>query len=433
MKNLQHEIHSESITSHDALENTKKNTRTSGGLRILMVYPYIPFPLNRGTYHRVFNLCRELCRNHQVDLFCLDSEEGSEVAPLKELCSRVEVAPFEHPAWPSLFPDRLLNPLPTTIRHWDCPPALERLKDFTEGRKYDLVHFCDLVMWPYVKEVLNEIGESTPCVMDRSRVDLLFQQEELAHLKLSIKERMLRWENLMKLKRFEFEISRKLKSTVVCGLDDETFLRANVDQEMPIKVLANGVDDSFFNLREFPRELSAHPSVLFCGAMDYTPNVDALRWFFKEIYQEVHLEIPEIEILIVGKSPIPEVQAYGELPGVTVTGMVPDVRPYYQKSWVQMVPLRIGGGTRLKIVESLAMECPVVSTTIGAQGLSLQDGEHVLLGDTAHEFIGALVRILKNPEIRDSVAEQGRLKVLETLTWRSLGETLSTYYKEKCQ
>src|SRR5690606_17123238 len=117
---------------------------------------------------------------------------------------------------------------------------------------------------------------------------------------------------------------------------------------------------------------AAEPAILFCGAMDYNPNIDALRWFFAEMHPAILQRVPNLKTLIVGKDPAPEVKAYSARPGVTVTGGVPDVRPYYKKAWLQIVPLRIGGGTRLKIVESLGVGTPVVSTTIGAQGLGLR-------------------------------------------------------------
>jgi glycosyltransferase involved in cell wall biosynthesis len=133
-------------------------------------------------------------------------------------------------------------------------------------------------------------------------------------------------------------------------------------------------------------------------------------------------------VLIVGKNPLPEVRALGEIPGVTVTGEVPDVRPYYQQAWAQMVPLLIGGGTRLKIVESLCLGTPVVSTGIGAQGLELRDGEHLLLADGPAPFANALAKMLTGPALRQCLADAGRARVLERYTWRQLGLELSNYY-----
>ncbi|GAB5558392.1 MAG: glycosyltransferase family 4 protein [Synoicihabitans sp.] len=397
-------------------------------MRILTIYPYVPFPVNRGTYHRVFNLARELAKRHDLDLFCLDEDGAAQTAAHESefsFCRRVKFHSFAHPPWPKLFPDRLLEPLPTTVTHWrqhDIQPALDA---FAANHDYDLIHFCDLVLWPYAAA----LPSPAPRVMDRSRVDLLFQNEELAHLNLATRDRLLRRENLWKLRRLEKQVAAKLRSTVVCGPDDKTFLRREVSDSSEIFVLANGVDPAVFDHAAFRPTPDPEPTILFCGAMDYTPNVDGLKWFFAEADPVLREKLPGRRILIVGKNPVAEVIAYGDLEGVTVTGEVPDVRPYYQKSWVQMVPLRIGGGTRLKIVESLAIGCPVVSTTIGAQGLDLDNEQHLLLADSGASFAASLARVLGDYELRGRLAEAGRKRTLERYTWSALGGQLSDYYE----
>jgi glycosyltransferase involved in cell wall biosynthesis len=168
----------------------------------------------------------------------------------------------------------------------------------------------------------------------------------------------------------------------VCGPDDAQFLRHYVRGKTDIAVIPNGVDTDFFTPKATHSESrAAHPMLLFCGAMDYQPNVDAMDWYFSEMHQALLSRIPELRVLIAGRDPTPSVKRY-ESPRVIVTGAVPDVRPYYRQAWLQMVPLRIGGGTRLKIVESLAMGTPVVSTSIGAQGLGLQRERDILIADT---------------------------------------------------
>jgi glycosyltransferase involved in cell wall biosynthesis len=394
-------------------------------MRLLLVYPYVPYPLNRGTYHRVFNLARELARHHEVDLFCLAAPGAEEQLPVFErFCRRVKFHPFQNSPWPKLFPQRLLNPVPASLTHWAQPDVAPALCSFVTGQDYDVVHFCDLVMWQYV----SQLGGRALRVMDRSRVDLLFQREELQVLRLGGKERLLRQENLWKLARYERRVAQAIAATIVCGPDDETFSRANIAGETEIKVLANGVDEEFFDRAKFPPAPDPDPTILFCGAMDYSPNISGLQWYFRECDPCLRQRLPSRRILIVGKNPLPEVRAFSEIPGVTVTGEVPDVRPYYQRASVQMVPLLIGGGTRLKIVESLCLGTPVVSTTIGAQGLNLVNGTHLLLADKPAAFSAALVNMLTDPALREALVEAGRARVLEKLTWRQLGRELSDYY-----
>lgn len=397
-------------------------------MKLLVFYPYIPWPLDRGTYQRTFHLLKALARDHDVDFVALTEEE---VTPEKRVvfekfCREVEFIPFEHPPWQRLFPKRLLNPLPSNVVHWQCAEVAKHIDARIRKGAYDLVHICDLVLAPYV---IPHLGQ-TPFVVDRSRVDLQFQMMEHRTLDMPARTRMLRWESYAKLWRYEKKVARRAALEVVCGPDDEKFIRRHVDQEAPVMVVPNGVDLDYFQPDAVSDLRSDEPTVMFCGAMDYSPNVDALRWFFSEIHELLLQENPEVRVLIVGKNPIPEVQAYAERQGVSVTGGVPDVRPYYRRSWIQMVPLRIGGGTRLKIVESLAIGTPVVSTTIGAQGLELRHGEDIFLADDAESFASGIAHLLEDPALRDRLELAGIAVAKERFGWPAIGERLSQRYHD---
>jgi glycosyltransferase involved in cell wall biosynthesis len=234
-------------------------------------------------------------------------------------------------------------------------------------------------------------------VMDRSRVDWLYQTEVMKTLRHGVFEKAKAAENLFKIARLEREVRRELALTVVCGPDDRTFLEEKLGPSERVFVLANGADVGFFNAVEWPPQPTAHPSALFCGALDYTPNTDGLAWYFEAIHPLVLARRPDFRVMIVGKNPTDEIRRFATLAGVDFIGEVPDVRPFYQQAWMQVVPLRIGGGTRLKIAEGLAMSNPVVSTTLGAQGLDLHHDEHLLLADHADAFAGAMLRYASRP------------------------------------
>lgn len=395
-------------------------------MRLLVIYPYVPYPLIRGTYHRVYNLARELGRYHQIDLFCLDDGGPASRLAAFDFCQRVHFQPFAHPRWPRFFPNRLFNPLPATVGHWTSQAAKDDLLKFAEGHDYDAIVFCDLVLWQYA----SLLPRGPLLILDRSRVDWLFQREELHHLDLGPSARLLRRENLLKLRFYERHVARNVHATVVCGPEDEIFLRNQVPCARRIKVLPNGVDDDFFSPDLFPPAPDPAPTLLFCGAMDYSPNVDGLKWYFEKVDPLLRQRVPGRRVLIVGKNPLPSIRHLARHEGVTVTGEVPDVRPYYQRSWVQIVPLFSGGGTRLKIVESLSLGTPVVSTTIGAEGLDLHHGEHLLLGDSPEEFAGQLARLLEDEPLRRHLREAGQRQVLDLYTWKQLGRELSDYYED---
>lgn len=396
-------------------------------LNLLVIYPYAPWPLDRGTYQRTFHLLKALALHHQVDFVALTEEQDNleeKRAVFAEFCCDVEFIPFAHPPWQKLFPQRLLNPLPSNVQHWQSEAVTNAINKRLKPGRYDLVHICDLVLMPYVLPHKHH----TPFVVDRSRVDLQFQMMEHKTLRFSTRDRLLRWESYAKLWRYEKMLAREALLEVVCGPDDEVFLRQHVNEQAPVMVVANGVDLDYFHPSSAPDVRAAEPTVIFCGAMDYSPNVDALRWFFESIHQKLLRLCPDVRILIVGKNPIPEVQAYGSLPGVTVTGGVPDVRPYYRRAWLQMVPLRIGGGTRLKIVESLAIGTPVVSTTIGAQGLELKHGENILLADDAESFASEISRALSDSTLRQRIEENGITTATQRFGWPAIGARLAKHY-----
>lgn len=401
-------------------------------MKLLVIYPYAPWPLDRGTYQRTFHLLKALAKEHEVDFIALtEDEDGGEEkrSVFAEFCREVEFVPFVHPPWQKLFPTRLLNPLPSNVQHWQQPAVSDAInRRLTPGR-YDLVHICDLVLMPYVLPHKHH----TPFVVDRSRVDLQFQLMEHKTLRFSARDRLLRWESYAKLWRYEKVLAREALLEVVCGPDDKVFLHKHVSAKAPVLVVANGVDLDYFHPASACDPRDPDPTVIFCGAMDYSPNVDALRWFFDSMHDLLLEKCPQVKILIVGKNPLPEVKAYGHRTGVTVTGGVPDVRPYYKRAWIQMVPLRIGGGTRLKIVESLAIGTPVVSTTIGAQGLDLENGENFLCGDEPESFVAAISRALTDLSLRSKLEHNGIITASDNFGWPSIGARLAHHYRTLIQ
>lgn len=393
-------------------------------MKIFVVYPYVPYPLDRGTYQRTYHLLTELARCHEVTFLAL-AEHGQGMEhreKFEKICSRVEFVPFEHPPWARLFPTRLLNPLPASIAHWTVRSLAERIDQILDVYSFDAVHVCDIVMAQYFRRA------RIPLIIDRSRIDLQFQLAEHSRMNFSSRTQLLRGEGYLKLWFYEREIASRSALQIVCGPDDKQFIRRWINPSVSIEVLVNGVDLEYFSPKAVDVPRSALPTVLFCGTMDYSPNVQALRWYFEEIHEPLRNIIPDLQVLIVGKEPLPEVRAYAEKAGVVVTGGVPDVRPYYRQAWLQIVPLRIGGGTRLKIVESMAMGTPVVSTSLGAQGLALKHNYHVLLADSANEFVRETAKALLDESLRNRLELAGQRLTQSQFSWKTIGEQLNQIY-----
>ncbi len=194
-----------------------------------------------------------------------------------------------------------------------------------------------------------------------------------------------------------------------------------------VTVVPNGID-----LTEFSpsKEMSRPGEIVFTGLMSYYPNQQAISWFLKNVYPSILSEIPESRLVVVGASPPGWLTALAG-PQIEVTGYVSDVRPYIARATVVIAPLLIGGGTRVKILEAQAMLKPVVATSLGAEGLNLRDGESVLLADDPATFANYVIELIRNPEMAESIAANGRQHVVEYFDWNTLGEHLSDVLRRR--
>ncbi|MDD9973949.1 MAG: glycosyltransferase family 4 protein, partial [Candidatus Poribacteria bacterium] len=161
---------------------------------------------------------------------------------------------------------------------------------------------------------------------------------------------------------------------------------------------------------------------------DWYPNEDAVSFFADEVLPQIHAEVPEVKFSIVGGNPSAHVKKLAEKEGIVVTGRVPEIKPYFAETTVFVVPLRIGSGTRLKILEALAMGKAIVSTSVGAEGLDLKDGEEIFIADEPKVFAEAVTRLLKDPSLRRRIGKNGRARVERDYDWRSISEKLHQLY-----
>ncbi len=194
-----------------------------------------------------------------------------------------------------------------------------------------------------------------------------------------------------------------------------------------METVANGVDLKFFT--PSPDEPDRE-SLVFVGAMHWRPNQDAVTWFVEEVLPLLRDRRPDVSLVVVGQAPPPHIQKLDSLPGVHIAGRVEDVRPYVDSAAVYVVPLRIGGGTRLKILEALAMKKAIVSTSVGAEGLNVTDGADIMLADTADEFAEKVDMLLRDVALRRELGERGRKLVEEQYGWDKLADRLEKFLRE---
>ncbi len=237
------------------------------------------------------------------------------------------------------------------------------------------------------------------------------------------------WSESRILKRKELEYCRKADIVLVVSERERLLLKELLPDQL-IEVVPNGVDTEAFHrnasLHEIPDQ------IIFTGTMNYYPNTQAVLFFAKNCWPLIWEQVPTATWLIVGKNPTLEVQRLATtLPGVTVTGAVPDMLPYLTTSTVAIAPILAGSGTRLKILEALAAKTAIVSTTIGCEGLAVVPDKHLLVADTPDAFVHAVVTLMRNPQMRNALASAGRALIEAEYSWEWCGEQLIRILEEK--
>ena len=387
-------------------------------LRILWLKTELLHPVDRGGRIRTYQMLRELRREHHVTYLALDDGQATEAqaAQATEYCHvlhRVPMAPAPRGSW--RFYAGVLASLPSRLPYvvWKFRSAAlrRRIRELVAADRIDVV-VCDF-LFP-----MASVPDDLPCpvVLFQHNVEAVIWKRhlEVARNPLAKAYLRLQWR---RMQRFEREACRRVARVVTVSERDE---RTHAEEYgIAAPAVPTGVDTGFF--RPSGTVAPLPHDVVFTGAMDWLPNEDGMEYFVAEVFPRVRAAVPDATLTIVGRNPTSRVRALAEAqPGITVTGGVPDVRPYLERAAVFVVPLRVGGGTRLKIYEALAMAKPVVSTTIGAEGLPLDDGEELLLADDAETFAASVVRLLQYPESATALGRRGAERVRAEFGWRGV-------------
>ena len=308
-------------------------------------------------------------------------------------------------------------------RAYELPAVRRAVQVLLAERRFDAL----LVAFPFLAgEALTRppAGAARPVrVLDEHNIEF-----DLARQQAVGEHGLLRWihnrVNWPKLRREEVAAWSTFDGVTFCSEADRARARALVP-DLQAAVVPNAVDVDEFR----PRPGDPAPdgaTVLFFGAINYFPNVDGLGFFLREVWPILERSHPRARLKIVGQAPTPEILAHAG-PRIEVTGRVPDLRPHLSAAAVTIAPLRIGGGTRFKILEAMAMARPVVSTPIGAEGLEAEPGRQLLLAETAEDFAAAVGRVLDDAALGSRLGAAGRMLVEERYSWQAAGERLERF------
>ena len=412
------------------LENGRARGASARRLNIAIIDEELPYPPTSGKRIRTFNLTKRLAKRHNIVYIChrnADAKEASQAANyLNKLGIETLVVDRAAPprSGPFFYGRLLLNLFsknPYSVTSHDSWPLRQLIHKVAATRAIDLWH-CE---WTPYAAALRDLPSVRKLVMAHNVESQIWQryaETEANPLKrwyIRIQER--------KFKRFERWAVASAHKTVAVSEEDAR-LFADCFDARSVSVVDNGVDINYFQPREGPRE-AGH--ILFLGSLDWRPNLDAVDLLLDRIFPAVQSQIPHAQLSIVGRNPSPDlIRKVEKANRVTLHGNVADVRPYLNHCGVMAVPLRIGGGSRLKILEALACGLPVVSTEVGAEGLDLQPGWHLCVVPEVDEVASALIHAIQNPLAMQAMADAGRQRILERYDWDALANKLERIWFE---
>jgi sugar transferase (PEP-CTERM/EpsH1 system associated) len=400
-------------------------------MKILFLTPQVPYPPQKGTALRNWGLISGLAERHEVTtLSFLDPGQAPELDDKLTATCRIEVV--EPPLRTTR--DRLRDMLTTRQPDMALRLALDayarQLEAWLARESFDIVHVEGIEMAPYL-DVIEAVLPRPLVVFDDHNCEYLLQKRVfLTDLRIPVRwpaaaYSFVQWR---RLRRFEAQVCRRADRVLAVSEADAAALRS-LEPGLGVTVVPNGIDTRAYR-PGIPSSESQMPraGLVFTGTMDFRPNVDAVLWFAREVLPLVRQKVPEVGFVVVGQRPHRRLDALRDDPAVTLTGWVEDARPFIADATVYVVPLRMGGGTRFKILEAMAMGRPVVSTGLGAEGFPVTHGHELLLADAPAEFSAAVVSLLRSPERRAELTRAGRSFVEQRYDWRVIVPMVEAVY-----
>lgn len=382
-------------------------------MKILWVKSDFLHPTTKGGQIRTLGILKSLHTRHEVHYVALQSPGETEgPARSSEYCS------FAYPVPQPTVPERgslafagqlaagLFSSLPISVSRYQSAAMRQRIAELERQHRFDCV-VCDF-LFP-----APNLPDLSSCVLFQHNVEAVIWQRHVENATNPASRFYLQLQ-ARRMASYEREVCRTVRKVIAVSEVDAGTMRR--DYGLPaVGVAPTGVDLDYFDP---PLDPAFMADLVFLGSMDWMPNIDGMEWFVREVLPLIRRRKPDCSLAIVGRKPPDSVRRLAdEHPGVQVTGTVPDVRPWLWGSRVSVVPLRVGGGTRLKIYEAMAARIPVVSTTIGAEGLDVRDGENIFIADQPAELADRCLALLGNPDVRVRIASTAWKEISARYSW----------------
>ncbi len=401
-------------------------------MKILFLSQIVPYPPKGGALQRGYNLIREIHKYNKIYLMAFihpevlnnDTLIADSRRELEKFCERIEYFPL----WPKkskyhtyagvLF--SLFSKRPFCVFAYRSSSFKKCFLEIMRTEKIDLVHVDTIGLAQFNNETIHVSKVLThhniESILMKRRAEV--EANPLARLYLS--------QEAKKLETYELQESPKFDANIMVSDIDKEELKKRVP-DIKTAVIPNGVDTDYFHVQQ----TEGLPSLIYAGGMNMFANKDAVMYFLKEIWPRIKAERPDINFFAIGQDPPQDLLEIGRNDSnVHVTGYVDDVRPYIAKASVYVVPLRVGGGTRLKILDAMAMGKAIVSTSIGCEGINVKKGENILVADNPSEFANIVLELIDNPDRAKKLGEAARRLVESRYSWEIIGRKLQEVYEE---
>jgi len=390
-------------------------------MKILYLMPYVPVPPHSGGALRVFHLLKNIVRHHEVTVLSFGAPEDE--ARMKE-------------AFGSSIKRLIIVPKPWTRNArriaqlyalWSDKSFFELLAHSKEMEK-TILRTLESESFDFVQTEFSHMGhyrlpDGVVTVLDAHNIENEIFRQLWQNARSPLRRLHYKGE-YEKFFRHEIEICRRQNMIFTTSNDDKVILDKHCPS-VPKFVIPNGVDTGYFTAGGGAVEPD---TLVFTGMMGYLPNHDGIEYFLDSIFPLILKEIPAVRLYVVGQAP-PASLLKRQNDHVCVTGWVDDVRPYISRAAVYVVPLRMGSGTRLKILEAMSMQKPIVTTSMGCEGIRIVHGETALVADDPESFAAAVVKLLRNPDLRRSMTRTGLDLVKTTYDWKVIGESMESHYQ----
>jgi len=380
-------------------------------MNILVVSPNIPYPL-AGFSTRNYHILKALASQHSVSLFALNDDAPDvyrDMSMLAELTQELKIFSRQR-VFPKRFEQLLyvVRRKPHILQEYHVKEVQIAIDEAVSSSAYDLIFFESSLVAGY------RLPSNLPVIIDQHNLEY----EILFRTSVREKAWLRRWYNRAEghlLKPIEIGRCRSTRAVLVTSERERLELQRMLPKSV-VRIVPNGVDTDAFNVNHPYKEVQGR--IVFTGALDYYPNIDAVMFFAERCWPYIQQQLPFATWQIVGKNPPIQIQKLAQLPGVSVTGTVPQVLPYLAAAQVAIVPILIGSGTRLKILEAFATQKAVVSTSVGCEGLAVESGKHLMIADQPEMFVREVVALLENSEKRDALGKAGSSLAEATYSWR---------------